>query len=435
LFFSFPNTVHLNPLKPLWLPILYIFFIGYEKLYAGRAPFWKEVRQLWKAAFFATIASFAIVSIGKLSAEVSRTVIVLSFFISMLVFPFFRLLSHRIIFLFPALRPKAIIIGAGSTAVRLIDSLAREKYMSYEIKGLFDDKIKKGTVIRGYKVLGRLDEINPHVNKQTEVFIAIPKMPPQKIGLLVSHLQKKAARVSFVPDLFGIPIFESDIEFFFHNRMIVMSVKNNLKSPFHRFMKRSFDIFASLILMIPLLPLIGILTLLIRFDSRGPVFFSQKRVGFGGKQFKCFKFRSMYMDAESRLKTLLKKDKETLKEWKLTRKLKNDPRITRIGRFLRKTSLDELPQIFNVLKGDMSLVGPRPVPRDELEEQYRDFAEYYLLVRPGITGLWQSSGRSDLGYDKRISLDVWYVTNWNLWLDIIILMKTPRVVFERKGAY
>lgn len=435
LFIPFPYTINHNPFNPYWLPLLYIFFLAYEGLYASRTPFWEEIKQLWKAAFFATIAGFAIVSIGKFSSEISRTVIVLSFFISIVIFPLVRLISHRIISFFPNLRPKAIILGASNTAKMLIESLAREKYMSYEIKGLFDDKIKKGAFISSYRVLGKLSEIQPYIDKQTEVFIAIPKMEPAKIGLLVSHLQKKASRVSFIPDLTGIPIFESRMEFFFHNRMIVMSIKNSLKSPFNRFLKRTFDISASMILLVPLFPIIGILALLIRLDSKGPVFFSQKRVGFGGKNFNCYKFRSMYKDAETRLKTLLDKDKAFLREWKKTRKLKNDPRITKIGKFLRKTSLDELPQIFNVLKGEMSLVGPRPVPLDELQEHYKDFAEYYLEVHPGITGLWQSSGRSDIGYDKRISLDVWYVTNWNLWLDIIILLKTPRVVFDKKGAY
>ncbi len=434
-FSPFLNNFHFNPINPLWLPLLYIFFIGYEKLYTVRMPFWEEMKKLWKAALLATIVGFAIVSIGKLSSEISRTIIVFAFLISIILFPFFRLLSHRIVFFLPNLRPKAIIVGASKTASLLIESLVQEKYMSYEIKGLFDNTLKPGTIVSGYKVLGKLDEIIPYLDKQTEVFMAIPKMNPIKIGFFVSQIQKKAASVSFVPDLFEIPIFESDVKFFFHNRMILMSIKNSLKSPFNRLVKRSFDIIISLIIMIPLLPLLMILSVVISIDSKGPVFFSQERVGFSGKKFRCYKFRSMYKDAESRLQSMLSKDKKLMAEWKLNRKIKNDPRITKIGQFLRKTSLDELPQIFNVLKGDMSLVGPRPAFQEELEELYQNFSAYYYEVHPGITGLWQISGRSNLSFKKRVSLDVWYVTNWNLWLDIIILLITPSVVFKKEGAY
>ena len=142
----------------------------------------------------------------------------------------------------------------------------------------------------------------------------------------------------------------------------------------------------------------------------------------------------MYIDADERLKNILK-DKTKAKEWEKTHKLKDDPRITFIGKFLRKTSLDELPQIFNVLKGDMSLVGPRPVVEYELEKYYKDYSSYYLMVRPGITGLWQISGRSNTSYEFRVAKDTWYVLNWSLWLDIIIMLKTPIVVFRQEGAY
>ena len=143
----------------------------------------------------------------------------------------------------------------------------------------------------------------------------------------------------------------------------------------------------------------------------------------------------MYEDAKERLEKLLKEDEQAKREWETNFKLKNDPRVTRIGKFLRKTSLDELPQIFNVLKGDMSLVGPRPVIREEIEKYYGDFAQYYYMVKPGITGLWQVSGRSDTDYDKRVRLDTWYVLNWSLWLDLVILIKTVEAVLKGKGAY
>jgi len=143
----------------------------------------------------------------------------------------------------------------------------------------------------------------------------------------------------------------------------------------------------------------------------------------------------MYSDSKERLEDLLASDPAIKEEWETNYKLKNDPRVTKIGDLIRKTSLDELPQIFNVLKGEMSLVGPRPVVADELAKYYKESAEYYKMVKPGITGFWQVSGRSDTDYDFRVKIDTWYVYNWSLWLDIMVLIKTVRVVLLREGAY
>jgi undecaprenyl-phosphate galactose phosphotransferase len=175
--------------------------------------------------------------------------------------------------------------------------------------------------------------------------------------------------------------------------------------------------------------------LLIKLDSPGPAIFSQERIGRKGRPFKCYKFRTMFKDAEEKVEELLHTNENIRREWEQARKIKEDPRITKIGKFLRTTSLDELPQLMNVLKGEMSLVGPRPAIQEEIEEYYRDTAELYFSVPPGITGLWQVSGRSTTGYDYRIALDSWYVRNWNLWLDVVILLKTVKVVLKREGAW
>ncbi|HCN6033390.1 TPA: sugar transferase, partial [Escherichia coli] len=166
----------------------------------------------------------------------------------------------------------------------------------------------------------------------------------------------------------------------------------------------------------------------------GPAIYSHERIGKGGKIFKCLKFRSMVTNSKEVLEDLLSKDIQAKQEWEATFKLKNDPRITKIGHFLRRTSLDELPQLFNVLKGEMSLVGPRPIITAELEK-YNDEVAYYLLSKPGMTGLWQVSGRSDVDYETRVYLDTWYVKNWSMWNDIAILFKTIGVVLKKDGAY
>jgi len=197
--------------------------------------------------------------------------------------------------------------------------------------------------------------------------------------------------------------------------------------------KRWFDIIASSLLLLLLSPLFALLVWKITRDS-GPAIFGHVRVGQNRKPFKCLKFRTMVCNAEAVLTELLDNDAESRAEWEQCFKLKNDPRITCVGNFLRKTSLDELPQLWNVLKGEMSLVGPRPVVKDELT-LYGNDLEYYLMAKPGMTGIWQISGRNNVDYDTRVKMDSWYVKNWSLWSDIVILLKTIPGVFCRDGAY
>lgn len=193
------------------------------------------------------------------------------------------------------------------------------------------------------------------------------------------------------------------------------------------------DLLLSAILLLILAPVMLIIALLVSLDG-GPVLYRHMRIGKGGERFYCLKFRSMRMNADAILAKRLEEDPVARDEWFCTQKLKNDPRVTGVGRILRATSLDELPQIFNVLKLDMSLVGPRPVVEHELL-RYGKRADYYLQVRPGVTGLWQVSGRSNTTYSRRVALDAWYVKNWQFWLDIAILFRTVVVVARREGAH
>lgn len=198
--------------------------------------------------------------------------------------------------------------------------------------------------------------------------------------------------------------------------------------------KRALDILGAGIGLVLLSPFFLIVALMVRADG-GPAFFAHQRVGRGGKLFGCLKFRSMVIDSQARLEALLANDPAARAEWEATRKLKNDPRITRIGRFLRSTSLDELPQLINVLLGEMSLVGPRPVQEAEIDRYYGASAAHYMAVRPGITGLWQVSGRSETSYESRVALDVAYVSRPSMIADLTILLRTPVAVLSRRGAH
>lgn len=199
--------------------------------------------------------------------------------------------------------------------------------------------------------------------------------------------------------------------------------------------KRLFDILFSLAILISLSPLFILIALIIKLSSKGDIIFHQVRVGKGGVPFKCYKFRTMYSDAEMRLKEILKENPLMQLEWNTFYKLKNDPRISQVGSILRKTSLDELPQFWNVLKGDISVIGPRPVTEDEIFKYYGEKAKKILSIRPGITGLWQISGRSKVSYEKRVELDERYLNDRTFFLDLKILAKTLPSMISKRGAY
>ena len=203
--------------------------------------------------------------------------------------------------------------------------------------------------------------------------------------------------------------------------------------------KRLFDVVVGLSLLLLMLPLFIIVVAMLKATDRGPVIYRHVRIGLRGRRFTCFKFRTMVVDAENVLKALLNDDASIRAEWERSQKLikdprVTDPRVTRVGRFLRESSLDELPQLINVVRGQMSLVGPRPIVPSEMS-RYGDRLDSYVLARPGLTGAWQISGRSDCGYDKRVELDANYISDWRFSTDLSILVRTVGAVIDRKGSY
>ena len=213
-----------------------------------------------------------------------------------------------------------------------------------------------------------------------------------------------------------------------------LQVRQNLRDKRRLRVKRFMDVLLCAMGGIVLLPMGLLLALAIRLDSQGPVFYRQRRIGYGGREIRIFKFRTMMNNADAVLKEMLARDPQLQAEWEKDHKLKHDPRVTRVGRFLRKVSLDELPQLLNVVIGDMSLVGPRPIVENEIEK-YGPVYEEYCMVRPGITGLWQISGRNNTSYAERVAFDHYYINNWSVWMDLWILGKTIPVVITGYGAY
>jgi len=246
------------------------------------------------------------------------------------------------------------------------------------------------------------------------------------------NLLKKFKHMIFVSDmdwLEGVSISIHDFE-----GMVGVEVRRNLLSPVNMLLKRFMDIALAILLMILFTPLFLLTALLIRLDSPGPIFFKQERIGRKGGRILIHKFRSMQVGADQILAAFLETNPEARAEWEQTQKLRNDPRITRVGKWIRKFSIDEFPQLLNILKGDMSLVGPRPIVDNEIP-RYQDNFDVYSTMRPGVTGMWQVSGRNHTTYDERVMYDVYYIRNWSVWLDIYILLRTIWVVISRDGAY
>jgi len=264
--------------------------------------------------------------------------------------------------------------------------------------------------------------------------IAAPDLPGPQLVSAVNQVQPYTRSILVVPDLAGIPVIGGEAEYFFNERLLAFRTRNNLASRINVISKRAFDIIVGSLLILLLAPLLLLLVILIRIESPGAALFAHRRLGKNGVPFNCYKFRSMVMNAQELLPQLLEDNPELQEEWNRDFKLKHDPRVTRIGRILRQTSLDEIPQLINVLKGEMSLVGPRPIIAEEME-RFGDAARDYMMVLPGITGLWQVSGRSDIDYQERVLMESWYVRNWSLWLDISLLFRTIGIVVNRKGAY
>jgi len=431
---SFSRNIH----YAWWFFPVWLIILAYEGAYTRRFTFWDEVKLLWKAALFSTLAILSVVFVGKIGESVSRTVVVLIGLISLVLFPPLRIFMKRRLIRAGLLKRKVLILGANETGVLALTALRGEPNLGYEVIGFLDDdsRARGRACIEGIKVHGGLDRVERYLANADihDVVIALPESDRGTLDRLVTRLQHKAASVLYFPHYSGIAVIGTEIRHFFHDQAFALEIKNNLAEPLNIFTKKAFDLAIGLLLFLLLAIPLAVISALIMVTSPGPVIYRQQRAGKNGTTFLCYKFRTMYRDADTRLNDILAENRQAKEEWERCRKLTDDPRITPLGRFLRGTSLDELPQIFNVLRGEMSLVGPRPVTAEEIVQHYKESADLCFSVLPGITGLWQVSGRSNTSYDYRIMLDSWYVRNWNLWLDIVILLKTVYVVVKKEGA-
>lgn len=330
-----------------------------------------------------------------------------------------------------------IILGAGEAGKLFAEKISSSPFaIRKAVCFLDDDGSKQGCEISCVKVLGRLSDfvrVQSEV-KADEAVIAIPTATRQELAGILNIVEQHIGTVLYVPDMYMLTVSSASIGNL--DGMPVISSSQGLLNPVNRFVKSLIDYIGGFVALVIFSPVMVWAAYRIKKEDGGPVFFIQDRIGWKGKHFRTYKFRSMYTNAEEITRKLFS-DPEIFAAYKQGNKMKVDPRQTKIGAYIRRTSIDELPQLFNVLKGEMSLVGPRPLPQIDVDLLYSD--EHILrkvyAAKPGLTGIWQVSGRSDLDANFRREINCYYVHNWSIWLDIAILLKTPLAVVTHKGAY
>lgn len=417
-------------------PIFFLLVFFLCNTYRLNLPYWDKVRNIFKSVIYGGAAVIFLMYFTYVAGGVSRLFIGMSLVFILFGTLIVRYIVERILITIGLFQIPVIIIGAGKTAELLLQSFERNPIMRYHIVGFIDDKPVCPHLTNRYPLLGTFADMDAVIEKTNvqHVIICAPGLAPDKLVSLVTKLELLVKNVSFVPELIGIPAANISVQGLMEESMVLVKVQNNLARRYYRVMKRIFDLVVTLLSLVIFLPVGLIIAALIYITAPGPVLFAHRRVGQHGKEFPCYKFRSMIVNSQEYLEKYLAENPEAREEWERDFKLKDDPRITKIGHFLRKTSLDELPQLINVLKGEMSLVGPRPIVQAEVEK-YGEYIQDFYLVPPGITGVWQVSGRSDTTYEERVQMDSWYVHNWSVWIDIVYLIRTVTVVLERKGAY
>lgn len=386
----------------------------------------------------AVTLGFLLMSMGTFLSKqghlYSRGIFLMAWIFSLFSIPLMRSIVRRLGCGLGVWGYPAVVFGAGVTGKIVVKTFLKRPRLGLRPVAILDDDPEKiGTEMRGIPIVGPLHTDLSHEMDISRAFaiIAMPGVDRTRLKTIMEAYTAGFGRVILIPDLFGVTsLWVSAFDF---DGILGLDIRQKLLDKRRQATKRIMEL-VIIFLGLPLaLPLVAVIALLIKIDSPGPVFFRHKRIGFEGKDITIWKFRTMIQDADRKLQECLADDPELMEEWCAQQKLRHDPRVTRLGRFLRATSLDELPQLYNVLQGELSLVGPRPIIWDEVEK-YQDGFELYKRVKPGLTGLWQISGRSSTSYRLRVNLDGYYVRNWSVWFDIYILAKTPLEVLKRNGA-
>ncbi|MDR2841750.1 MAG: undecaprenyl-phosphate galactose phosphotransferase WbaP [Spirochaetaceae bacterium] len=431
-----PVSINFRSFLTYW-PYLPVFIAVFQvsALYPGisMAPA-EEMRRI----FIGCLMSFGGIMLSRYiedqALDAIQAAFLISFVFSTVILMFCRSVMRRILAKTGKNGIPAVIYSSGAIGRMIVDKLLDKRRLGYRPVLILDNDVSVGESYRDIPIIHNTG-IGPEIVEKLKIKIAIVAIDHIKRKDLVQLLNDSVSAFRYnimIPDFFGLTsIWMSARDF---DGILGLAATARLKMPWNLTIKRLVDIVIVIAGGLAILPILLIIALLIKVSSKGPVLYRQKRIGKNGKYFYAYKFRTMVLDADKKLEELLQNDSAARQEWEANQKIKNDPRVTAFGKFLRRLSLDELPQLLNVLKNDMSLVGPRPIVDAEIPKYGYDFKRIFS-VKPGITGLWQVSGRSDTDYSDRVSFDTYYLQSWSIWLDLWILYKTVGAVLLKRGAY
>ncbi len=415
--------------------LLWPLMFSQQGLYPG---YWltarDELRRTAAGATLASLLAIALTFVTRTELLYSRPILVGGWLLSLLFVPGARFAARRLGSRLGLSGPPAVILGGGAIAAAVIEALGRQRPPALRAVALFDDEPASGTRVAGVPIVGPVEQAPAWAKAHgvTTAILALSEPERSRLSPMIERHDMAFSRIVAISDLSGA----SGADVIAHQLpdALALELRKNLLSRPSLALKRGLDLALlglSLIVTLPLAALIGLAILL---ESGRPVIFGHARIGRGGKPFTAWKFRSMVGDADAALRKAVEDRPALRDEWESRHKLRADPRLTRVGRLLRRTSMDELPQLWNVLRGEMSLVGPRPIVADEIP-RYGGAFELYSQVPPGLTGLWQVSGRSNTTYAERVRLDTHYVRSWSIWMDLVILARTVMTVIAARGAY
>jgi len=421
--YAFPPGLHVNMLtEKAFVLAVYPFVFAYEGLYTKRLVAWEEARRYVRGVIIATAAVMILLFLWRIWI-VSRVAVLLALAFSMVLAPATRALLKWILAAVRLGRQQLVVLGGGPAAEQFCRELARHRALGYVVGQQLPHSAGTGSLESALAAVTALD---------ATLVVVSDSFTPEEMRVVFKYAERRFAETFVIPTAALLQSTAAEVEQV--GSMLVMKYRYSLLRPLNTFTKSVLEMAGTVLLLLLLAPLFLALALLAKASSKGPVLFRQRRIGRDRRLFDCLKFRTMYCDAEQRLADMLAGDEQVREEWLKYARVTNDPRVTPIGRLLRRFSLDEWPQLWNVLRGEMAWVGPRPylpVESDRIGESL----DTIVRVRPGMTGLWQVSGRTSLPFKERLTLDEYYIRNWSLWMDFSIILRTVRAVVSGRGAY
>ena len=400
------NFIFDSLFNSIWIVLFVMVLFSYEKIYTFRFDFWVDLKKILKSIITSFFIVSTIIYFSNYEKNYSYFEVFNFFIILLILFPIFKRYSKKLIFKINLFKQNVNVLASEPHKTQLLKEINSNWYLGLRV-----------------------------TNKRYQmVLISSKKYDKDKLESVINKYSKRIKDVFIIPYIDSIDFSSSNIIDYSNIKLSAIHLENKLLDIKNIIIKYLFEKILTILILPFVLILHIFISILIKKDSEGKIFFKQKRLGKNGKIFRVYKYRTMYENQDEILDEYLKNNPEEIEYYKIYHKYKNDPRITKIGRFLRNSSLDEFPQFYNVLRGDMNLIGPRPYMIKEEKAMSKSYKNIILKVRPGLTGLWQVSGRNELTFKRRLELEKWYIQNWSLWMDFVIFIKTMKVVLLKIGS-